>query len=271
MSRSLHVALHPSGTDALERTLFGSLRSGRHSIGDDKLRQEYGWKYAALQTCPEGSIFPAVFRCIITCSILQVDTGRAHTFSLNTSFGQRTPSLAAVATCSWSGRNICGCCSAPSSHHRFAAKWLTPWRRRTTESLRACVGRETEPMVGRLWLPSQCNCAYLPAASVAMPVLHHDIAVIRDGSAFSTRVQRAALFNRRGLLLWWTCTVLNVRVGFTGKWSPQYRRRDKICWKYDRNTAGNTAQRGSYKTTMYPLDMSRRAAYFLPTVFRNAV
>ena len=43
--------------------------------------------------------------------------------------------------------------------------------------------------------------AQLPAASVAMPVLHRNIAVIRDGSAFSTRVQCAALFNRRGLLL----------------------------------------------------------------------
>ena len=75
-------SITPIRYSALERTLFGSLRSGRHSIDDDKLRQEYGWKYAALWTCPEGSVFPAVFRRIITCSILQVDTGRVRTLSL---------------------------------------------------------------------------------------------------------------------------------------------------------------------------------------------
>ena len=78
-------SITPIRYSALERTLFDSLRSGRHSTGDDKLRQKYGWKYAALQTCPEGSIFPAVFRRIITCSIPQVDTGRENTFPGNTS------------------------------------------------------------------------------------------------------------------------------------------------------------------------------------------
>ena len=66
--------------------------------------------------------------------------------------------------------------------------------------MRACIGMETEPIVGRLWLPSGVTTQLL-ATSVAMPLLHRDIAVIRDGNAFSARVQRAALLNCRGLLL----------------------------------------------------------------------
>ena len=41
--------------------LVCSRGSGRHSTGGSDIRQKYGWKYAALWTCPEGSVFPAVF------------------------------------------------------------------------------------------------------------------------------------------------------------------------------------------------------------------
>ena len=74
---------------------------------------------------------------------------------------------------------------------------------RTTESLRACIGREIESMVGRLWLPSNVT-EQLRAASLAMPLLHRDIAVIHNGDAFPARVQLATLLNYRGLLPQWT-------------------------------------------------------------------
>ena len=41
--------------------LVSSRGSGWHSTGDSAIQQKYGWKYAALWTCPEGSVFPAVF------------------------------------------------------------------------------------------------------------------------------------------------------------------------------------------------------------------
>ena len=41
--------------------LVCSRGSGRHSTGDSAIRRKYGWKYAALWTCPEGSVFTAVF------------------------------------------------------------------------------------------------------------------------------------------------------------------------------------------------------------------
>ena len=72
----------------VKRVPLGSPRSGRHNIGDHGLRRKYSRIYAALWTCPEGTLFAAIFVCITTCNIPQVHTGYAHTFPLNTSLGQ---------------------------------------------------------------------------------------------------------------------------------------------------------------------------------------
>ena len=72
----------------VKRALLGSPRIGCHNIGDHILSHKYGNIYAALWTCPEGTVFAAVFIRITTCNILQLHTGDAHTFHLNTSLGQ---------------------------------------------------------------------------------------------------------------------------------------------------------------------------------------
>ena len=55
-----------------------------------------------LWTCPEGTVFVAVFVRITTCNTLEVHTGHVHTFPLNTSsdqgrhplmFSQRAPGM----------------------------------------------------------------------------------------------------------------------------------------------------------------------------------
>ena len=67
---------------------LGSPQSGRHNIGDHRLRRKYSRIYAALWTGPEGTVFVAVFIRITTCDILQVHTGYVHTFHLNTNSGE---------------------------------------------------------------------------------------------------------------------------------------------------------------------------------------
>ena len=131
---------------------------GCNSTSDDKLR---------LDMFGGQCIFPVVLRRIATCNILQMYTKHVHTFPLNTSFGQGTPPLATITTCSWHRHKTCCCYCTPSSLHTFVANRQVPWRKHsTTKSLRACDGRKTEPMVGRLWLPSSANCMELPAICI---------------------------------------------------------------------------------------------------------
>ena len=73
---------------AVKRAPLGSPRSECHSIGDHRLRQKYSRIYGALSTCPEGTVFAAVFIRINTCNILRVYTGYVHTFPLNPNPGQ---------------------------------------------------------------------------------------------------------------------------------------------------------------------------------------
>ena len=61
LAGSLPVHNHCSRPLLSPCALVCSGGSGRHSTGDSTIRQKYGWKYAALWTCPEGSVFPAVF------------------------------------------------------------------------------------------------------------------------------------------------------------------------------------------------------------------
>ena len=90
------------GLCGLKCALFCSLRIGRHSTGDHNIRQKYGCIYGALWTCPEGTVFAAVFVRVTTCNTLEVHTGHAHTFPLNTNssqgrhplmFSQRAPGM----------------------------------------------------------------------------------------------------------------------------------------------------------------------------------
>ena len=49
--------------------LLCSPQSGRHSPCNHKLRQKYYSKYGALWTCPENTIFLAIFLCATTCCV----------------------------------------------------------------------------------------------------------------------------------------------------------------------------------------------------------
>ena len=69
----------------MKRVLLGPPQSERHSIGDHNIRQKYGRIYSA--HVQNGSVFAAVFVRITTCNILQMHTGKAHTFPLNMSSG----------------------------------------------------------------------------------------------------------------------------------------------------------------------------------------
>ena len=55
---------------AMKRAPLGSLGSGRHNTGHNKLRRKYSRKYGALWTSLEGTIFPAVFKRMTTCCVL---------------------------------------------------------------------------------------------------------------------------------------------------------------------------------------------------------
>ena len=69
-----HVSHLPQGAATVNlRTtkcvLLCSPRSGHHNPSNHKLRQKYCSKYGALQTCPENTIFLAVFSCATTCCV----------------------------------------------------------------------------------------------------------------------------------------------------------------------------------------------------------
>ena len=128
---------------ALKGALFGSLRSGRHGTGDRSIRQKYGSICAALWTCPECSVFTALFIHITIRSILQEDRGQTHTFLLNTNFGSRTPQLPAVTTWYRRGRKPYVWSSRPLLLSRLAANLHAPGRRHARWCHCAFVRRET--------------------------------------------------------------------------------------------------------------------------------
>ena len=128
---------------ALKRALFGSLRSGRHGTGDRYIWQKYGSIYAALWTCPECSVFTALFIHITPRSIVQEDRGQTHTFLLNTNFGSRTPQLSVVTTWYRHGRKPCVCYSGPFSLSRLAANLHALGRRHARRCHYVFVRRET--------------------------------------------------------------------------------------------------------------------------------
>ena len=72
-----YACVHEQGSTAIEATM--------------KLRQTNGWGDAALRTCSEGTVFPAVFIRIHTWSVLQVDTIHAHALPANTTFRAKDP------------------------------------------------------------------------------------------------------------------------------------------------------------------------------------
>ena len=128
---------------ALKRALFGSLRSGRHGTGDRYIRQKYGSIYAALWTCPECSVFTALFIHLTTRSVLQEDRGQTHTFLLNMNFDSRTSQLLAVTMWYKRGRKPCVYCSGPFSLSSLATNLHAPRRRHARRCQCAFVRRET--------------------------------------------------------------------------------------------------------------------------------
>ena len=128
---------------ALKRALFGSLRSRRHSTGDRYIRQKNGSIYAGFWTCPECSVFTALFIHITTRSILQEDRGQTQIFLLNTNFGSRTPQLPAVTRWYRRGRKTCVCRSGPFSLSRLPANRHAPRRRHARRCHCTFARRET--------------------------------------------------------------------------------------------------------------------------------
>ena len=122
--------------------LVSSRGSGWHSTGDSAIQQKYGWKYAALWTCPEGSVFPPVFlriaalqytaagqrpRAHVPCEQRPVRQGRCPLL-----LPQRAPPLLVTPVFA----------AAPA--HRFTDSQQNgrPWKEHTRDEF-ACPGRET--------------------------------------------------------------------------------------------------------------------------------
>ena len=193
--------------------LVCSRGSGRHSTGDNDIRQKYGWKYAALWTCPEGSVFPAVFLwtaalqytaarqrpCAhIPCEQVPVRQGRYPLLlPQRAPLAPATPVFAAAPTHRFTDSQQNGRPSKEDTHDEFADR--LSWKGNIT-----CGCLVTAPFwhsyaAAGHWL-SPCRCQ--------KP--HGDIAVIRVGEAFSARVQRIALLACRMLLPRCARTLLNV-------------------------------------------------------------
>ena len=81
----------------VKRAPLGSTRSGRHSIGDHKLRRKYGWNYGTFRTCHWSKVsFLLGVCCVVIFTIVNENKRRkfpvlsaASVLTIELSYGVR--------------------------------------------------------------------------------------------------------------------------------------------------------------------------------------